>query len=194
MTVERSQSQGKVVVTHVSEAAVGATDSLDVTVDGEAAAKASSYSALEAAANDGEESKYYVAEDASAQAEGSATVLVAFDHFSERSASISGSETTNNSVLPSTVSTRRRVRSAPPNSSSWGRVTSSPGPPDGSVVARSMSASATSTPVARSDRPKSWGRNRGANSFDLWHRSFVCLGPGKKPAVVRSGRKPNIRP
>jgi len=95
MTVERSQSQGKVVVTHVSEAAVGATDSLDVTVDGEAAAKASSYSALEAAANDGEESKYYVAEDASAQAEGSATVLVAFDHFSERSASISGSETTN---------------------------------------------------------------------------------------------------
>ncbi|MFC6952060.1 hypothetical protein [Halorubellus litoreus] len=95
VTVERSKSQGKVVVTHVSEAAVGATDSLDVTVDGDAAAKAESYSALRAAANGGDEAKYRVVQDASAQAEGQATVLVAFDHFSERSASISGSETTN---------------------------------------------------------------------------------------------------
>jgi PGF-CTERM protein len=94
VTVDRAKSQGKVVVTHVSETAVDATDSFDVAVDGEAAAEAESKSALEAAANGDDGSKYYVAEDASATAEGSATVLVAFDHFSERTASISGEETT----------------------------------------------------------------------------------------------------
>ncbi len=94
MTVERSQSQGKVVVTHVSDAVVEAGDSVDVMVDGEAAAQAESTSELRAATQDGDESMYYVAEDASAQAEASTTVMVAFNHFSERTASIQGEETT----------------------------------------------------------------------------------------------------
>ncbi|MHB9287229.1 hypothetical protein ACKVMT_09360 [Halobacteriales archaeon Cl-PHB] len=82
MTVARSQSQGKVVITSVSEAAVENADDLQVTVDGEAAARASSYSALKAAADGGDSSKYMVTQSSSAEA--SADVMVALNHFSER--------------------------------------------------------------------------------------------------------------
>lgn len=99
MTVERSQSQGKVVVTHVSESVVEAGDSVDVMVDGEAAAQAESTSELRAATQNGDESMYYVSETA-AEAEASTTVMVAFNHFSERTASIQGEETTDGTEAP----------------------------------------------------------------------------------------------
>lgn len=94
MTVERTQSQGKVVVIHVAESVVDAGESAEVLVDGQAAARAQSVSELRAATQNGDESMYYVAQDASAQAEASTTVMVGFDHFSERTASIQGEETT----------------------------------------------------------------------------------------------------
>jgi hypothetical protein len=88
VTVERARHDGKVVITHVSEAAVGATENLSVTVDGEAAARASSYSDLEAAADNGSTSKYMVRQ--SSDAEASAEVLVAVNHFSERTITMRG--------------------------------------------------------------------------------------------------------
>lgn len=88
VTVERTASEGKVVITQVQESAVGAAEDIEVQVDGEAAAEASSYSELEAAAADGDESKYMVRQAGSA--EGSAEVLVALNHFSERTVTMSG--------------------------------------------------------------------------------------------------------
>lgn len=90
MTVERSQSQGKVVITSVSEAVVQNAENLQVKVDGEAAAKASSYSALKAAANGGDTSKYMVQQSSSAEA--SADVMVAVNHFSSRDVTMSSSD------------------------------------------------------------------------------------------------------
>lgn len=82
MTVERSQEQGKVVITSVSEAAISSTEDMRVTVDGEAAARASSYSELESAANGGDSSKFLVEQSSSAEA--SADVLVGINGFSSR--------------------------------------------------------------------------------------------------------------
>lgn len=89
MTVDRAKQQGKIVVTSVSEAAVGSVQDIQVTVDGEAAAKASSYSELESAIG-GDSSKYLVKQSSSASAE--AKVYVAINHFSERTVKMSGSE------------------------------------------------------------------------------------------------------
>ncbi|WP_276259649.1 PGF-CTERM sorting domain-containing protein [Haloglomus litoreum] len=88
-TVERSQSEGKVVIMSVSEAAFEGAESaedLEVYVDGEAAAQAESYSALKAATNDGDTSKYLVRSSSSAQA--SSDVVVGINHFSERQVSM----------------------------------------------------------------------------------------------------------
>lgn len=82
MTAERSASEGKVVVTSVSNAVIESTENLEVTVDGEAAARASSYSELAAAADDGSTSKFMVKQAASASA--NAQVLVGLNHFSSR--------------------------------------------------------------------------------------------------------------
>ncbi len=83
MTVERSASHGKVVITSVSDAAIQNTEDLAVRVDGEAAAEASSYSELKAAADGGGSSMYMVR--STSQADASADVLVGINHFSERS-------------------------------------------------------------------------------------------------------------
>lgn len=88
VTVERTASEGKVVITQVHESAVGSVEDVEVQVDGEAAAEASSYSELEAAAAGGDQSKYMVRQAGSA--EGSAQVLVALNHFSERTVTMSG--------------------------------------------------------------------------------------------------------
>ncbi|WP_226480429.1 hypothetical protein [Natrinema amylolyticum] len=83
MSIERAQHEGTVVITSVSEAAVAGAESADdlaVTVDGEAAARASSYSELEGGI--GEEPRYMVTQSSDAAA--AADVLVAIDHFSER--------------------------------------------------------------------------------------------------------------
>ncbi|AEH36688.1 hypothetical protein [Halopiger xanaduensis] len=90
MTVERAHSEGTVVVTTVSEEAVGSLEDIDVTVDGEAAVEASSKSELEAATQNADSSKYMVAQQA--EANGEATVYIAFNHFSERTATIDGSD------------------------------------------------------------------------------------------------------
>jgi PGF-CTERM protein len=85
-TVERSQSQGKVVVMSVSEAAFENAENAEVYVDGEAAAQASSYSAVKAATNNGDTSKYLVRSSSSAQA--STDVVVGINHFSAREVSV----------------------------------------------------------------------------------------------------------
>ncbi|GAB3677354.1 hypothetical protein GCM10028856_36540 [Halopiger thermotolerans] len=89
MTVERAHSQGTVVITTVSEEAVGSLEDINVTVDGEAAVEADSKSELEAATQNADSSKYMVAQQA--EANGEATVYIAFNHFSERTATIDGS-------------------------------------------------------------------------------------------------------
>ncbi|QLD85789.1 hypothetical protein HWV23_08655 [Natronomonas halophila] len=82
MTVERSQSQGKVILTTVSEAAFENAEDLTVTVDGEAAAQADSYSAVQQSAAEGDQPRYYVAQSSSAEA--TTDVAIGIDHFSER--------------------------------------------------------------------------------------------------------------
>lgn len=82
LTAERTEHEGRVIITSVSESAIESTDDLAVTVDGEAAVEASSYSELEAATQDGDTSTYMVRNDATA--EGSTEVLVGVNHFSER--------------------------------------------------------------------------------------------------------------
>ena len=91
MSVERAESEGKVVIVSVSEAAleaIGSAEDLAVTVDGEAAAEASSYSELEGGI--GEEPRYMVTQ--SGNAEAAADVLVAIDHFSERDVAIQNAD------------------------------------------------------------------------------------------------------
>jgi PGF-CTERM protein len=87
VTVDRTKSQGKVVVTSVSEAAVGSVEDLQVTVDGEAAVQGSSYGELDSAFG-ADSSKYLVKQSASASA--TAKVYVALNHFSERTVQMSG--------------------------------------------------------------------------------------------------------
>lgn len=91
VSVERAEADGKVVMTTVSEAAVGASDAFDVTVDGEAATEVDSYQEL-AAALDGDGAAYKVVGDTSA--ESNAQVLVALDHFSERTFQVSSTDDT----------------------------------------------------------------------------------------------------
>ncbi|USZ71561.1 PGF-CTERM sorting domain-containing protein [Natronosalvus halobius] len=88
VTVDRAIEEGTIVMTTVEEETVGTLEDLEVRVDGEAAAQASSHSELESAIG-GEESAYMVSQHA--EAEATATVYVAFNHFSERTASIDGS-------------------------------------------------------------------------------------------------------
>ncbi|MCT9095537.1 hypothetical protein [Haloarchaeobius sp. HME9146] len=90
LTVERTAHDGKVVVTHVREEAVGSVENLSVTVDGEAAAKASAFSELRAATDNGSTSKYMVQQTSSASAEADAKVYVAVNHFSTRTVTMSG--------------------------------------------------------------------------------------------------------
>ncbi|WP_232687106.1 PGF-CTERM sorting domain-containing protein [Halobacterium zhouii] len=87
MTVERSASKGKIVITSVSEAAVGSTSNMNVTVDGEAAAKVSSYSKLKGAI--GSDSSAYMVKQASS-ASAKAQVYVAINHFSTKTVKMSG--------------------------------------------------------------------------------------------------------
>ena len=82
MTAERTESEGRVIITSVSEAVIDSTEDLEVMVDGEAAVEASSYSELESATEGGDSSKFLVRQSSSAEA--SADVLVALNEFSER--------------------------------------------------------------------------------------------------------------
>lgn len=86
MTVERSAHQGKVVITTISNATFDGAEDVGVTVDGEAAARASSTSELKTATNGGETSKFVVEQSNSAEA--STDVLVGLNHFSARTVGI----------------------------------------------------------------------------------------------------------
>jgi PGF-CTERM protein len=87
VTVDRAASEGKVVVTSVSEAAVGSVQDLSVMVDGEAAVQASSYSELKSGIG-GDSSRYMVKQTT----EASADVYVAVNHFSERTMTMQGAQ------------------------------------------------------------------------------------------------------
>ena len=82
MTAERTESEGRIVITSVSEQAMETASGLEVTVDGEAATHVESMSELEAAADGGDNAAYMVRHASTADA--SAEVLVAVNHFSER--------------------------------------------------------------------------------------------------------------
>ena len=86
MTADRSQDQGKVIITTVSEQAISSVEDLQVTVDGEAATEVSSYSDLESAIGS-DSSKFLVRQQSTAQA--SADVLVAVNQFSTREITMS---------------------------------------------------------------------------------------------------------
>ena len=85
-TVDRTQQQGKVVVVTVAESAVESAESLEVLVDGEAAAQADSYGEVQQSAEEGDESRYLVRQSSSAEA--AVDVVVGIDGFSERQLSI----------------------------------------------------------------------------------------------------------
>lgn len=86
VTVERAQSEGKVVITSLSEQAFESAGNAQVTVDGEAATEVDSYSAVESAAQGGDKSAFTVHSSSSAQA--STDVVVGINHFSAREVSI----------------------------------------------------------------------------------------------------------
>ena len=90
MTAERTESEGKVVITSVSEQAFEHADEIDVHVDGEAATHVETKNELEAAADGGENAAYAVRSASTAEA--SSEVLVALNHFSERDVTISSAE------------------------------------------------------------------------------------------------------
>ena len=86
VTVDRAESQGKVVITTVSESAMENAESLEVYVDGEAAAQAESYSDVRAATEGADQSRYMVRQSGSAEA--AVDVIVGINQFSERTVSM----------------------------------------------------------------------------------------------------------
>ncbi|MDG5777481.1 hypothetical protein VB773_04215 [Haloarculaceae archaeon H-GB2-1] len=127
MTAERSTHDGTVVITSVSDAAANGSENLTVTVDGEAAAEASSYSDLRAATNGGETSKYLVRQSTSGEA--SADVLVAVNHFSERSITVEDAQQTDGTeTTTETESTTETDAGSDETSTTGGTTTSGSGP------------------------------------------------------------------
>ncbi|WP_137286383.1 PGF-CTERM sorting domain-containing protein [Halorussus salinisoli] len=86
-TVNRTTHEGTVFVTSVSEKALNATEDLEVAVDGEAAVEARTYTQLKSAVGS-EQSRYLVESAASGSADARTDVLVAVNHFSERTVSM----------------------------------------------------------------------------------------------------------
>jgi PGF-CTERM protein len=85
-TVERSQSEGRVVIVTVADEAFESAENAEVYVDGEAAVQADSYSAVRSAADGGEQSAFLVEQSASAEA--TTDVVVGINHFSARDLSL----------------------------------------------------------------------------------------------------------
>ncbi|WP_415380435.1 hypothetical protein [Halosimplex sp. TS25] len=84
MTVSRTAHEGRVVIAQVSNQTFESAEDVQVAVDGEAAASASSYAELRRAAAGGDTSKYMVRQSGDASASADATVLVGVNHFSTR--------------------------------------------------------------------------------------------------------------
>lgn len=89
MTVSRTDSEGRVVITHVSESTFESAEDVTVAVDGEAAVRASSYAEIRQAAQGGDTSKYMVRQSGSASAR--SEVVVGIDHFSTRTVTMTDS-------------------------------------------------------------------------------------------------------
>ncbi|WP_115863414.1 hypothetical protein [Halorussus litoreus] len=91
LAVNRTTSEGTILLTSVSEELLDTPDGVEVAVDGTAAAEAATYSQLESAVGSGQ-SRYLVgkAADGDAQADAATEVAVAVNHFSERTVSIRG--------------------------------------------------------------------------------------------------------
>lgn len=87
MTAQRSQQEGRVIICTVSQQAFDSVQDVNVTVDGEAATRVSSYGELESAAQGGDNSAYMVRQQSSAEASGE--VLVGVNHFSTREVTVS---------------------------------------------------------------------------------------------------------
>ncbi|MFC4551029.1 MULTISPECIES: hypothetical protein [Halorussus] len=85
--VNRTTHEGTVIVASVSEKALNTTEGVDVRVNGEAAVKAATYTQLESAIGS-DRSRYLVSSSGDASANASADVLVAVNHFSERTVSL----------------------------------------------------------------------------------------------------------
>ncbi|UPW02002.1 PGF-CTERM sorting domain-containing protein [Halorussus gelatinilyticus] len=92
-TVNRTTHEGTVLLTSVSETVLNASDDLEVTVDGEAAAEARTYTQLKSAIGS-DRSRYVVESTGGASADASADVLVAVNHFSERTISMQSADST----------------------------------------------------------------------------------------------------
>jgi len=97
MTADRSKSEGKIIITSVTEAVIESADDLDVTVGGSAAAEASSYSELQGAIGS-DSSKYMVSQATSADA--GAKALVAVNEFSEKEVEMSSDGSSSGGGLP----------------------------------------------------------------------------------------------
>lgn len=90
MTVDRTETEGRVIITSVSDRTFESAEDIQVAVDGEAAARANSYSDLAAATQGGAQSKYLVEQSSGAQA--GAEVVVGINHFSERTVTMTSGE------------------------------------------------------------------------------------------------------
>lgn len=90
MTAERSQSQGRVILCTVSETVFSSVQDVQVSVDGEAAAETSTYSELRSAMEGGDQSRYLVRQQSSAEASGE--VIVAVSHFSTREIAVTSGD------------------------------------------------------------------------------------------------------
>lgn len=89
-TVERTESEGRIVIMSLSETAFETADDLTVEVDGEAAAEVETMSELEAAAAGGDEPAYRIAQSNTASA--GTEAAIALDHFSERDVAIASAD------------------------------------------------------------------------------------------------------
>ncbi len=98
MTAERTEHEGRVIVTSVSEEALAAAEDIEVRVDGEAAAQVESTSELVAATEDGDTSTYMVRQHSAAEAR--TDVLVGVNHFSERDVTLASDEDTDDGTSP----------------------------------------------------------------------------------------------
>jgi len=103
MTVERSAHRGKVLITSVSDSVLDTAGDVRVSVDGEAAARASTYGELQRASDGGDVSKFMLRQGSNADA--SADVLVAVNHFSERQITMQEIEASNPEETATTTAT-----------------------------------------------------------------------------------------
>lgn len=90
MTVERTESEGKVVITTVSEQVFDSAQDIQVQVDGDAAARADSYGQIRQATQGNDNSAFLVRQSSSAQ--GTVDVVVGINRFSERTVTMTSGD------------------------------------------------------------------------------------------------------